>query len=284
MQNNVLRTLVFDGQVSLTLADTTAMVQTAIEKHRLSRASALALGKTLSVMTFMSSALKAETGEISLSVRSDGKGGGIGVSGNQKLYLRGYVETPDMQDMTTAERFAYGEDGVLTIVRDDGYNRPFVGTCAFPETGGVDEAFEQYFAVSEQLPTYIRTAMEWDEDGKLCFAGVAVLQPLPFADGEALQKTKQTDLDVLLAEVKTHGVERTAKAKFDCLSSVWESRFAEYRCNCSKSYLERVLISLGEGQVREIIAEEGAVSVHCHYCNTDYTFTSADVDGLFSKE
>lgn len=284
MQNNVLRTLIINDGVSLTLADTTEMVKESVKKHRLSKYSALALGKTLSAMTFMSACLKSQTGEISLSVRSDGEGGGIGVSGNAYLRLRGYVENTDIQDENNAERLAFGKDAVLTIVRDDGYNRPFVGACAFPENGGVDEAFEEYFRISEQLPTYLKTTVEFDEDGEVSFAGVVALQPLPFADEETLKITQDADRFALLQSVKTNGIERTAKAFFSCSSDVWETRFARYQCNCSKAYLRRVLVSLGETQVREIIREEGTLQVHCHYCNTDYTFTEEDADALFPKE
>jgi redox-regulated HSP33 family molecular chaperone len=35
--------------------------------------------------------------------------------------------------------------------------------------------------------------------------------------------------------------------------------------------------------MRQIIREDGAVRVHCHYCNTDYTFGEEDADQLFSK-
>ncbi len=284
MKNNVLRTLIWNEQVSLTLADTTELVQTSVQKHGLRKGSALALGKTLSVMTFMSASLKSEQGEISLSVRSDGEGGGIGVSGNYALYLRGYVENTRLKDTQTAESLAFGKDGVLTIVRDDGYNRPFVGACAFPENGGVDEAFETYFKVSEQLPTFIKTTVEFDEADNVVYAGVAVLQPLPFADGETLEQARDTDLNELLSSIRERGVEDTARTYFFCSDSVWETRSASYRCNCSKAYLNRVLVSLGEEQVRDIIAEEGKLSIHCHYCNTDYTFTGEDADELFKKE
>ena len=74
---NVLRTLVSEGQVSLTLADTTEIVREGIKLHKLSPASAIVFGKAISAMTFMSACLKEETGEISLSVQSDGTGGGM---------------------------------------------------------------------------------------------------------------------------------------------------------------------------------------------------------------
>ena len=148
----------------------------------------------------------------------------------------------------------------------------------------MDEAFEEYFRISEQLPTYLKTTVEFDENGEVSFAGVVALQPLPFADEETLKLTQTADLSALLQSVKTDGIERTAKTAFSCSSAVWELRFARYQCNCSKAYLRRVLVSLGETQVREIIKEEGKLQVHCHYCNTDYTFTEEDADALFSKE
>ena len=87
---NLVRTLIYDGQVSLTVANTTEMVQKGAQLHRLSAASAFVFGKALSAMTFMSACLKERAGEISLSVQNSGACGDIGVSGNHDLRLRGY--------------------------------------------------------------------------------------------------------------------------------------------------------------------------------------------------
>ena len=59
---NLLRTLIYDGQVSLTVADTTEIVGEGIRLHGLSAASAYTFGKALSAMTFMSACLKNERG------------------------------------------------------------------------------------------------------------------------------------------------------------------------------------------------------------------------------
>jgi hypothetical protein len=88
---NLVRTLIYDGQVSLTVANTTEMVQTGARLHRLSAASAYVFGKALSLMTFMSACLKNERGEISLSLKGDGTSGEIGVSGNKQLHIRGFI-------------------------------------------------------------------------------------------------------------------------------------------------------------------------------------------------
>ena len=276
---NMLRTLVFDGQVSLTFADTSALVKEGASLHKLSPASTVTFGKALSAMTFASACLKEETGEISLSLKCDGAVGGIGVSGNRGLHLRGYIENTAIDE----EDVLFG-NGSLTIIRDDGYNRPFVGSCALPKNGGVDEAFEEYYRISEQLPTYIKTTVKIGENGVCAFAGVAVLQPLPFASEETIEKVKNTNLDELLKKVKALGVEGAVRASFEPEQSVWDLRKAEYKCNCSKAYLTRVLVPLGEEELRRIVREDGAIRIHCHYCNSDYEFTDQDVDGIFKND
>lgn len=283
---NVLRTLVFDGQVSLTVADTTAIVKKAIQLHKLSPVSAYVFGKAISAMTFASACLKGEKGEISLAVKTDGEAVDIAVSGNHALGLRGYIENTQIQgdDFYEGENRALGQNGSLTIIRDDGYARPFVGSCAIPSPATVDTAFETYYAVSEQLPTRIVTDVRLDKKGRCVYAAVAVLQPLPFADNAALNATQTTDLQALLDEVQKQGVEQAVKATFTVDTAVWETRMAKYKCNCSRPYLKKLIISLGEPQMRQIIAEDGAVRVHCHYCNKDYAFTEEDADSMFGKK
>ena len=40
---------------------------------------------------------------------------------------------------------------------------------------------------------------------------------------------------------------------------------------------------MGAAELRSIIAEQGQISVHCHYCNTDYVFTPAETEELINK-
>ncbi|MBQ8291942.1 MAG: Hsp33 family molecular chaperone HslO [Clostridia bacterium] len=276
---NTLRTLVFNGQVSLTIANTTGMVNDAIRYHMLSASSAKILGKALSAMTFMSACLKNSKGEISLSVQNGGECGDIAVSGNKELHMRGYIGNPFAEG---DEENCFAENSALTIIRDDGYNRPFVGSCAW-QTGGVDDSFEEYFHISEQLPTRIRTVVEIGENGQCNFAGVIALQLLPFADEEALAMTANTPLEEILQKLKTTPVERLVGDNFDADISVWEGGLALYQCNCSREYLKKVLVTIGKADFNKIVEEDGAVKVHCHYCNSDYTFTKEDEEEIFGK-
>lgn len=271
---NVLRTLIYDGEVSLTIADTTALVKEGMNRHGLTGEAGIAFGRTLSMLTYMSACLKERAGEISLAFRTEGKLLNLCASGNADLFIRGYI------DWNTSAQTLLG-DGSLTVVRDDGYNRPFVGTCAMTD-GDLDENFEEYYRISEQLPTNIASKVLLNEQGEVEFSGIIVLQPLPFASEATLAKLKnKEELNKALLLVKEQGIVAVAKAEFSAVESESLLRQATYQCNCSREYLTSVLVSLGKAQYAEIIKEEGEVRVHCHYCNTDYVFTKSDEEILF---
>ena len=275
---NLLRALVFDNQVSLTLANTTKIVEEGRRLHELSNSATKTFGKALSAMVFMSACLKEKSGEISLSLQGGGTGGNMGISGNQALLIRGYIENPACEG---EEKEVLGDLGALTIIRDDGYNRPFVGSCAYQGETGIDGAFEAYFSKSEQLPTYIKTAVQTKENGEVVFSGVVALQPLPFASEETLEKVKNAPLEEVLKSLKTQSIAQTATKYFSSLREAEQMRFAQYKCNCSRDYLSRVIVTLGKTQAENIVKEDGAIKVHCHYCNSNYTFTQNDLNELF---
>ena len=275
---NVVRTLIWDEQVSLTIADTTEIVKEGIRLHNLFGSQAEIFSGALSFLTFMSAGLKERTGEVSLSIKTDGKILDLCASGNADLKIRGYLDWNE----TACATFG---NGALTLVRDDGYSRPFVGACGLIKDGTLDENFEEYFRISEQLPTFIASTCLENADGTLDFAGIIVLQPLPFASENALQKIpNHAELTSILQMVKDYGALRVVKENFGAAEEDCVLKNASYTCNCSREYLKGVLVSLGETEFRNIIKEDGAVRVHCHYCNTDYSFTDADADELFKKD
>lgn len=281
-EKNILRTLICDEQVSLTLADTTEIVRRAQELHGLKAGGAAVLGKLLSAAAFMSAALKEESGEISFALHSDGEGGQINVSGNHPLQIRGYMENALADG---AEEALLGKNGSFTVIRDDGYSRPFVGSCALPADVSVEGILEEYYRISEQLPTFVGCAVDFDEEGKVAFAGIAVLQPLPFTDeGTVAALPKGEALRAIVRQISTRGLEDVAIGVFSAKKDGIKGKKATYTCNCSRAYLLQVLTSLGEEQMRSIIREDGAVRVHCHYCNTDYSFDDRDADLIFKRK
>lgn len=278
--NKIIRTLTFNDEISLMAVDSTQMLRDAIKIHSLSREAAAVFGKALTVMTYMSCWLKDEGGKISVNLKGNGAGGTVCVSGDKALNMRGAMGNPRA---ACSEREIIGHEGYITVIRDDGYTQPFVGTAPI-SSGSISRIFEEYYIISEQLPTYINADVLFGEDGKLiCCAGI-FLQPLPEASFEAKAQAVNKALSIsgLAAEIAKKGVEEYIKENFST-GEIFTSS-ARYKCNCSKKYIEGVILAMGRDELEDILRKEGKVNVHCHYCNTDYDFYREDIEKLFVDE
>ena len=270
--NKLYKCLIYGGNASLSVLDTTELVQRATDIHGLDDASAVLLGEMLTAAAYMAGCLKNPRGAVSLTVKPSG-GAVISVSGDADGHIRGYIEG--------AEGGLGG--GTLTVIKDDGFYRPFVGVCELTG-GGVSENLIRYFRDSEQIPTALSFGAEV-KDGKVKAAGGVVIQLMP-GHGEKDEEAaweKAEALSDAAGAVFRHGAEGILREYFGVQpdgKGVYLS-FPEYKCNCSRKKITGVIVPLGRAELESIIAEQGCVKVHCHYCNKDYTFTQDDVDKLF---
>jgi molecular chaperone Hsp33 len=123
-----------------------------------------------------------------------------------------------------------------------------------------------------------------DRDLSCKAAGGFIIQLLPFITDEeiamiesSLKKarplstmidegyTPEEILDELLSEFNMEVTERID---------------VSYTCDCSSEKVEKVLISLGEKEIRDIIEEDGESEVVCHFCNTKYQFNKDDLEKI----
>ena len=52
--------------------------------------------------------------------------------------------------------------------------------------------------------------------------------------------------------------------------AITANQHPEFRCDCSRERLERVLISLGKAELSDMIAQEHGAELTCHFCNKKY--------------
>jgi molecular chaperone Hsp33 len=150
--------------------------------------------------------------------------------------------------------------------------------------GSLADSLEAYFASSEQLPTRLILAAD-DERG----AGVLV-QKVPgaaTANESELEETWQN---------AQRGIEQLSAAELlACpVEELLERGFAErdmrlfrgtpvqFECRCNQGRVAGLLRALGADEVREVLEEQGSVTVTCEFCHRPYRFDAEAVDALFA--
>ncbi|HSD15940.1 MAG TPA: Hsp33 family molecular chaperone HslO [Thermomonas sp.] len=178
---------------------------------------------------------------------------------------------------------ALGDDAVLAITIENpalGNREPmrYQGLVAL-DAARLDEAFEEYFHQSEQLPTRLLLAC----DGQRA-AGL-MLQKLPDDGGDADGFRRigalfdTLDSEELLALPPAEVVHRLFHEELPQLLGEKPLRFA---CSCSRERVGAMLVSLGEAEARAAIdAGEGHASIHCEFCGSEYRFDRDEVGILF---
>lgn len=266
--STISRTLICDNQLSLVVLNTTSLVREAQRRHRLIDGSLSVLGKTLTAACYLGGWLKGANSSLTISVLSDGDFGRISVLSDGNLHVRGYVEN-------TAVIEGRLGTGTLSVVRDDREGLPFAGMVPLVSEE-MEENFRAYFSESEQIETGVALAVV-SEGGKVFHAGGVFLQALPFADEKArsLIKSDMPRLKQLLLVGKYERILQEYGAQ------KIETREVKFLCSCSEKRVESLLLTMGREQARALCQDDGQISVHCEYCNTDYIFRKARIEKLF---
>lgn len=286
-KNRVLKAMIFGGELSLCLMDTTEMVNRAIEIHKLSPLSAAALGRSMTAATFMASTLKNESDKLSVTISGDGVGGQIVVCGNSALDMRGYIDNPRAElplrpDGKLNVGGCVGKNGRLTVVKSMGLKEPYTGSCRLV-SGEIAEDFAAYYLYSEQQPTALALGVKIGVDYRCVGAGGAVIQALPGASEENIARAEEaiSRLGNISSLIESADLACLLRDYFGC--ERFEETEAHYRCLCSREYIESILLSMGESELYDILDEQGKISVGCQFCNTEYVFDRSDVDRLLGK-
>ncbi len=254
-------------------------VEAVLERHRYPERVANLLAEALAASVLLASTLKFE-GSLILQARGNGPLETLMVECNHRRELRGIAQVSESwTDASAALPFSelFGE-GQLAITIDPDHGERYQGIV--PLDGATLAAcLEHYFAQSEQLPTRLWLAAEGGNAAGL------LLQVLPGHD-------KPEDADIwprlcqLTDTIKTAELldlpttELLYRLYHEELVELHETHEVVFRCTCSRERTEQVLLSLGEAELHDIVAEQGAIDISCQFCNQEYRFDPIDVEQM----
>jgi len=288
MKDHIIRATAADGAVRAFAAVTTEMVQQAHLTHKTSGVASAALGRTLTAAAMMSRMMKNEQDVLTIQIKGDGPLGGIIVVTDAESNIRGYVYNPQVYlPLNAAGKFdvgqAVGKNGYMNVIKDLGLKEPYVGYVDLV-SGEIGEDIAYYFAISEQIPTVVALGVMVDPDESIVTAGGYLIQLMPGADQELVEYLEDK---VFFADsittMLTDGLEPSQileRLLGEKGLEIIDKLPCKYQCNCSRSRMERNLISLGDKEILEMADEQHGAELQCHFCNNKYYFTENELRSL----
>ena len=288
MEDHIVRATAAGGAVRAFAAVTKDLVQKAHITHGTSGVASAALGRTLTAAAMMGRMFKNEKDMLTIQIKGDGPLGGIIAVSDAQSNVRGYVYEPQVYlPLNAAGKFdvaqAVGKNGYLNVIKDMGLKEPYVGYVELV-SGEIGEDMAYYYASSEQIPTVVSLGVLVDTDEQVVTAGGYIIQLMPGADESIIEFIEDK---VFLADSITYmlSVGMDAQAVLNSLLGEKELQITDrlpckYQCNCSRERMERNLISLGAKELEEMAEEQHGAELQCHFCNTKYQFTEAELREL----
>jgi len=177
-------------------------------------------------------------------------------------------------------------NGLLVVSRDVGEAEPYCGMTEL-RSGEIAEDIAAYYAESEQVPTLCALGVLVDTDLSCKAAGGVIVQLLPFADPEVLDKLERnaaalTNISHLFDEGLSNK-EIADIALEDIPYSVFDELEVDYVCGCSRERTMRALCTVSEEELEQMLAEElkqngrEALELNCHFCDKKYLFTGEEI-------
>lgn len=288
--DKILHITLEDGQARALVAVTTDLVEQARRIHDCTPTAAAALGRTLTISAIQGAMLKNAKDSLTVTIKGGGPIGSIVCVAHADGKVKGYVAEPHVDLPLKANGKldvggAVGVNGHVTVVKDLGLRDPYVGQTRIV-SGEIAEDMAFYLTVSEQTPSLVSPGVLVEGEQEVHGAGGVLIQPLPGCSEEVL--TQLESLANHLAGISTAirdlgSAEALAQyALIGFRYNILESIEPAFECDCSRDRIERVLLSMGETELRAMIAEQHGAQVSCHFCNETYNFTETELEALIA--
>lgn len=285
----ILRAMTQDGSARAVVIDGRSIVNRAVEIHRTAPTATAALGRVLLGASLMGSLLGEEDDLLTLRFQGDGGGGTLLASADYMGNVRGLIGDPscDYPLREADGKLDVGRcvgKGQLTVTRSVG-GTPFQGVAEI-QTGEIAQDLAYYFATSEQVPTLCALGVLVDTDGSCKAAGGALIQLLPYADPEVTDRLEANaaKLPPVTSVLDGGTPEQLLEGFLDGIPfDLFDEISCEYRCDCSRERTDRALLSLGGGQLRELLDDPQETVLSCEFCGTDYRYSKDDLRKLLAE-
>ncbi len=290
MSDQIVRATAADAQIRAFACNTKELVEKARQAHNTSPVATAALGRLLTAGCMMGSMLKGDKDILTLQVKGTGPLQGMTVTADSKGNVKGYAVNPQVLLHANAKgkldvAGAVGE-GFLTVIKDMGLKEPYSGQTQL-QTGEIAEDITYYFATSEQTPSSVGLGVLMEKDNTVKQAGGFILQLMPFAEESVIARLERnlSGIESVTGLLEQgNGPRRLLGILLDGLEPEYTDTLpASFYCDCNKKKVERVIISIGQKEIQEMVEEGQEIEVNCQFCGSHYKFGVDELKLLLKK-
>ena len=290
MKDYIVRATAATSQIRAFAATTRNVVETARAAHNTSPVATAALGRLLTAGAMMGSMMKNDSDMLTIQIKCNGPIQGLTVTADVKGNVKGYVENPNVMlppsKKGKLDVAAALDLGVLSVIKDMGLKEPYVGQTILT-TSEIAEDLTYYFATSEQVPSSVGLGVLMEKDNTVKQAGGFIVQVMPFVEDAVVDK-----LEANIAKIDSvtsmldqgYTPEKILETVLEGMDVEFtDTMSTEFTCNCSKERVEKALISIGRKDIQEMINDGKEIEMHCHFCNTSYSFSVEELKDILKK-
>ena len=289
MKDYLVRATAAGSQIRAFAVTSTEMVETARQHHNTSPVATAALGRLLTAGAMMGSMMKNDTDILTIQIKCDGPIQGLTVTADSKANVKGYVENPDVMLPPKNGKLDVGGAlglGILNVIKDMGLKEPYVGQTIL-QTGEIGDDLTYYFANSEQVPSSVGLGVLMEKDNTVKCAGGFIVQVMPFVEEKVLEQLEDniSNIHSVTALLEQgHTPESLLQEVLKGMDiEITDTLPTQFYCDCSKTKIEKAIISIGEKEIKEMIDEGKDIEVKCHFCNTAYSFSVDELSALLKQ-
>ncbi len=239
------------------------------------------LGEFIAANALLASTLKFD-GALVMQIQGNGPIHFMVMECTSDKHLRGmaqYKDTIHNQNENSSLQDLFG-NGNLVITVDNAKTRERYQSIVNLDGNKISHALESYLTQSEQLETCLILAINH------AHACGMLVQKLP--NETASSEDDWNRISRLVATLKDE--ELTSLEPEEILHRLFHEddvrilstdRYT-FQCTCSRERVSNMLISLGQEEVDNIMAEQGAININCEFCSQHYHFDTVDAKELFA--
>jgi len=280
--------LLADGAIRGAIMQGTRMVNEMRANHELGVFETLVLGRAYLGAGLMSADLKSDD-RISIKFDCSGPIKGLVVEANAFGEVRGFlkqVPIPLDHPLESFDLSPFFGAGFLSVTKYlEDAKQPFTGQVVL-KYGNIAKDLASYYLTSEQVPTAFNLSIKFDKKGQVTGAGGLFLQAMPRADDDltAGLEARVTRLPSL-GEVFTTDNDPeplVSEAFKDYAPRFLANHRIEFMCHCNRDKVRSLLTLLPIDELKDM-RDNGPFPLEmcCHYCNTRYHFTQADLRKIY---